>query len=146
MSMLTRIEPRGLFAWPNAIDRFFADPFFAEPMAAIARTDEGNLALDVSEDEKHVIVRASMPGFKKEDIEVQIDDGMLSIKGSFDEEKEDKGETFYRKERRSGSLSRRVALPSTVVEGETQAELKEGVLTLRMPKAPSSKPRKVTIR
>lgn len=126
-------------------NQFFNDPFFAETPRTIAAVEEGNLALDISEDDKNVIVRASMPGFAKDDIEVEIHDGVLSIKGTRTEETEIKGEHFYRKERRTGAVSRRVALPATVAEGKTQAELKDGVLTLRLAKEPKATPTKVRI-
>ena len=59
--------------------------------------------------------------------------------------REETSERFYRRERRFGSMNRRIALPSTVVEGETKAELKDGVLTLRLPKSVKEQPRKIQI-
>lgn len=141
MSMLMRREPRDVFAVPSIFDRFFSEPF-----AGLATIEEGNLALDVSEDEKNVIVRASLPGFKKDDIEVELAEGVLTIKAARTEEEETKNETFYRKERRSQSVSRRIALPTNVSEAQGDAELKDGVLTLRFPKTPESQPKKLKIR
>lgn len=126
-------------------NEFFNDPFFAAVVRPTAEIDEGTLAVDISEDEKTVIVRASLPGFNKEDIDVEIHDGVLSIKAERSEETEQKGETFYRRERRYGAVSRRVALPSVVIEGETIADLKDGVLTLRIPKSQKAMPKKVRI-
>src|ERR1051326_3140336 len=103
--------------------------FFGEPFWNGTDLDEGTLPLDISEDEKNVIVRASVPGFAKEDIDVEVHNGVLTLKASKKVEHEEKGERFYRRELRFGSMSRRVALPSTVEDGKTQAELKDGVLT-----------------
>ncbi|MBL0921253.1 MAG: Hsp20/alpha crystallin family protein [Phycisphaerales bacterium] len=133
------------------IDRFFArmfeDPFFAVRTAPLgaAAVDEGSLALDISEDNDNVIVRASLPGFARENIEVEVHDGVLTIKAEHTEESEESGEQYYRKERRFGSVSRRVALPSPVNEDGAKAELKDGVLTLRFPRAVKSTGRKVQI-
>lgn len=143
MMTLIRREAPEFPSMSRLMNSFFQDPAFAGGLAPAI--EEGNLALDVSEDEKSVIVRASLPGFRKEDIDVEIHDGVLSIKAERAEETEEKGETYYRRERRFGTVSRRVALPSVVEDGSTAAELKDGVLTLRIPKSQKAMPRKVKI-
>lgn len=142
MVHLIRREP--LANLDRLFTNFFGEPFLGDftPGAAL---EEGTLALDVSEDDKSVIVRASLPGFKKEDIDVEIHDGILTVKAQHEDVTEDKNEKFYRRERRFGSVSRRVALPGVVVEGETNAELKDGILTLRIPKSQKALPKKVKI-
>jgi HSP20 family protein len=149
MSSIMRRDPFEATGLNRIFSTFFDDPFFMDvPRVAIrvpGAIEEGTLPLDISEDEKNVIVRASLPGFRKDDIEVEVHDGVLSIKAQAAEEKEEKGETYYRRERRMGSVSRRVALPATVIEGEAQAELKDGVLTLRIPKVAKLAPRKIKI-
>jgi len=127
----------------SVLESVFRDPFFAG--AIVPRVEEGSLALDVSEDDANVIVRASLPGFKKEDIEVEIHDGVLTINATHTEEAEEKTERYYRKERRMGSTSRRIALPSAVQESGAKAELKDGVLSLLIPKVAKETPRKVQI-
>lgn len=127
----------------SVLESVFRDPFFAG--AIVPGVEEGSLALDVSEDDAHVIVRASLPGFKKEDIDVEIHDGVLTINATHNEETEEKTERFYRKERRMGSTSRRIALPSAVQENGAKAELKDGVLSLWIPKLAKETPRKVQI-
>ena len=122
-------------------DQFFDDMKACAPTAA----STGTLPLDVSEDDKSILVRASLPGFKKEEVSVEVHDGVLSINAQHVEEKEETGERFYRRERRVGSLARRLALPSTVQETNTQAELKDGVLTLRLPKFEKEQPKKIKI-
>ncbi len=118
------------------------DPFIME-LAPVF--EEGTLALDVSEDETSVVVRASLPGFAKEDVHVEVHDGVLSINATHREEREETGERFYRKERREGSLSRRVALPSQVDDSQAKADLRDGVLTLRLPKSIQAMPKKIAI-
>ena len=119
------------------------DPFLVE--LAPAAFEEGTLALDVSEDESSVLVRASLPGFTKEDLSVEVHDGVLTINATHRDESEESGERYYRRERRVGSLSRRVALPSQVDDSKAKAELKDGVLTLRLPKSEQALPKKISI-
>lgn len=145
---MTNLACRTGFEFPTVsrmLNSFFNDPFFRDGLPALGMVEEGTLPLDVSEDERNVIVRASLPGFRREDVSVEVHDGVLSIKAEHNEEQEDKGETYYRRERRYGSVSRRIALPSTVLDAETRAELKDGVLTLRIPKSPKAMPKKVQI-
>ena len=144
MMTLLRREPLEVPAVSRLFGELLNDPFFAN--AKLSQLDETTLPLDISEDEKAVIVRASVPGFAKNEIEVEVNNGFLSIKAERTEEKEDKNETYFRRERRFGALSRHVALPSTVEESGTQAELKDGVLTLRIPKSAKALPRKVQIK
>lgn len=108
--------------------------------------EDGTLALDVSEDEKNVYVRASLPGFRKEDVEIDLHDGVLTITAEHTEEERDENERFFRRERRTGSMSRRVALPGTVDENKADAELTDGVLKISIPKSRVETPRKVTIK
>lgn len=143
MATIIRREPRDLSPFA-AFERLLNDPFFGE-VPALARVEEGTLPLDVSENDTHVIVRASLPGFPKDKIDVEVHDGVLSINAHHEEEREEKTERYYRKERRVGSLSRRVALPSAVLEKDAQAEFTDGVLTLRLPKVQKEQPRKIRI-
>jgi HSP20 family protein len=108
--------------------------------------EEGTLPLDISEDEKNVIVRAAVPGFAPEDINVEVHNGVLTINAQHRQEHEEHHERFYRRELRFGSMSRRVALPSTVREDAVTADLNDGMLTLRIPKSEKAIPRKVQIR
>lgn len=142
MTMLTR-RPDHL----NAIfDRMLSNFFTDGPIVGVAQTfDEGTLALDISEDDTHVIVRASLPGFRKEDVDVELHDGVLTIMAQHSEEHEEKSERFYRRERRIGSLSRRLALPGVVSEGNATAELRDGVLTVRVARAKPEVAKKLKI-
>jgi len=120
---------------------FMNDPLFTDPQSV----NTGNLALDVSEDEKTVIVRASLPGFTRENIDVEIHDGVLTIKAERTDETEERGENYFQRERRIGAVARSIALPSVVDDTQTAAELKDGVLTLRIPKSEKALPKKVKI-
>lgn len=121
-----------------------SDLFFTR-MAACPVPEDGTLAVDVAEGDGEVIVRASLPGFKKEDIDVQIHNGVLSIKAERSEEEETEVEHFYRKERRVGSLSRRIALPDVVSGADAHAEVRDGVLTVRIPQAEAARSRQIHV-
>ena len=144
MFEIMRREPFGRHTMRDLISFINQDPFFAP--VATETASEGTLALDVSEGDGEVIVRASVPGFKKEDIDVEIDNGVLAIKAEHSEETETKDEKFYRRERRFGSVFRRVVLPGAVSEQGTKAELKDGVLTLRIPQAEEARPKRIAIK
>lgn len=139
--------PREMFAFPDMRNMF--REFFNEPLLRDAKEwgDEGNLALDVSESKDgEVVVRASLPGFKKEDVHLTVRNGVLNIKAESKEEKEIKEEKFYRKERRWGSVTRSVALPGKLDEGSVKAELKDGVLTVKLRQSPEAQPRRIEVK
>ena len=119
---------------------------FAPATAGGWRLEEGTLPVDISEVDGKLGVRASLPGFNKEDIDVQVHEGILSIKAEHSEETETGDERFYRRERRFGSLSRRIALPGVVHDSKVDAELKDGVLTLTLALPEKPKPKQIEIR
>lgn len=119
------------------------DNFFRTPSTLLE--EEGNLAVDVSESNGDILVRANLPGYKKEDIDVQIHKGVLSISAEHTEEEESKNERFFRKERRYGCVTRRIALPGIIEESKVNADLKDGVLVLTIPQSEAAKPHKVMI-
>ncbi len=143
MRTLIRRTPVEVPQFSSLLSHVLSDPFFGG-LASVA-DDEGTLAVDVSEDDQSVFVRASLPGFAKEDVSIEVHDSVLSIKAEHSEEKEEKNEKFYRRERRFGSMSRSIALPSPVREGEASAELKDGVLTVRIPRVAEKTPKRISI-
>ena len=138
---LLRMDP--LMGFPT-LDRLFGS-MLGEPETNGFTLDEGTLALDISENDQEVIVRASLPGFTKDQVEIEAHDGVLTIKAEKTEETETKDERFYRKERRIGSVSRRIALPSVVKEADAHAELENGELILRLPKEAKAQPKRIAI-
>src|SRR5687768_16271042 len=106
-------------AFNQLFNDFFQDPFFQSEAPVLSEAAEA-MPLDLSEDDKNVIIRASLPGFSKEDIQVEVNDGVLTIQGQHTEESES-NEKFYRRERRTGMVSRRIRLPDTVTHEQAQA-------------------------
>ena len=104
------------------------------------------MKMDVSENDKSYTVRAEIPGVKKEDIAVNIDDNQVSISAEVKEEKEKKnGEKLVHKERYYGNVYRSFTLPQDVDEKAAQAHYEHGVLELTLPKKPASKAKQLTI-
>lgn len=104
--------------------------------------------LDVAETENGIEVKTDIPGMKPEEVEIEVHENMLTIKGHHEEEKKEgeEGKKFHKVERRSGSFARSVWLPCAVEEDKVTAELKEGVLTINLPKLAIAKPCKVAIK
>ena len=91
--------------------------------------------VDISETKKDIKVRADLPGMTEKDIDVSVSDNVLSIRGKKEEEKEESGEDFYRKERVSGSFLRQIQVPANTKTDEIHAKFKNGVLTVSLPKS-----------
>ncbi|MFN3947337.1 MAG: Hsp20/alpha crystallin family protein [Aquificaceae bacterium] len=102
-------------------------------------------AVDVYETDQELVVKADLPGVKKENVEVSIRDNNLCIRGEKKEEKEEKTETYHRVERVYGKFERVIPLPADVKVEEAKAEFKDGVLEIRIPKAEGAKERKIEI-
>jgi HSP20 family protein len=102
--------------------------------------------LDLSETETAIEVRMDVPGVTAKDIDIQVSGNVLMVSGERKEEKEEKGKTFHRVERRYGNFSRSITLPCPVVESEVAAEYHDGVLTVKLPKTEESKAHKIKVK
>lgn len=103
-------------------------------------------SIDVYEENDSVVVKAELPGMKKEDIEVNLAAENLTIKGEKKEDKEVKEDNYYRRERSYGSFLRTVALPCEVKSDEIKASFKDGVLDIRLPKTEEAKKKSVAVK
>lgn len=130
-------------AWPtfgrlaNLQDEL--DRLFEAPLRAWAP------ALDVREDKDSYTVRAELPGIKREEIEVSIQDGTLVISGERKAETVDENTEVHRQERYFGKFSRALTLPTAVAGDKVKASHKDGVLTIVLPKAEEAKPKQITV-
>ena len=102
-------------------------------------------AVDVYEDKDTLQVKAELAGLKKEDIEISLHDGCLSLSGERKEEKKQEGREVYRSERWVGRFHRTISLPCRVEADKIQATYNEGVLTVVLPKAEEAKPKQIPI-
>ena len=103
-------------------------------------------ALDVTESEDAFTVRAELPGLSEKDIDVSIASNVLTLRGEKKEDKERKDGKVYRRETWSGSFQRTLSLPLSVDAGNAKADLKDGVLTLVLPKREEAKPKQITVK
>ena len=103
-------------------------------------------ALDVSETDKEILVKAEVPGMEPKDIDISLVGDRLSVKGEKKEEKKEQGEDFYRMERRYGAFHRVVTLPATVDPSKVNASYKNGVLTIKLEKKEVAKPKSIEIK
>jgi HSP20 family protein len=136
MSALTRYEP---------FDDLFTDPFrefrrfLRTPDWPVAMRAPTEMRLDVTENDKEYVVKAEIPGAKKEDVSVKIDGNTVSITAEVKEEKETKGERVLTRERYYGSLARAFSLAHEINDKEAQAKFDNGVLSLTLPKRAQAK-------
>ncbi len=121
---------------------------FFRPLRAFDDSTTRDLipAIDVSEDDDQYIVRAELPGVKRDDITVTLEDGVLTIgavtKSGLEEKK---GERVIRHERRYGKYMRSLRLSTQIDENKVRASYKDGVLELMVPKAEAVKPRRISV-
>ena len=103
-------------------------------------------ALDVAEKDNSFELHMDVPGMEAKDLDIQVQGNTVTVSGNRKEEKEEKGKTFHRIERRSGSFSRTVTLPCEVTAKEVAAEYTNGVLNVVLPKSEKAKPNKITVK
>lgn len=139
----------GLARLRDEMDRSF-DRLFSEPLGAIeprALRAEGWMpAIDVSESDGEVLIRAEAPGIAAKDLEISVSGRALLISGKKEETTEKKDENFYHCERRFGSFRRVIDLPETADTDKITAEADNGVVTVRVAKKPGAKPKQVEIK
>jgi HSP20 family protein len=144
MSTITRWEPvREMMTLREAMDRLFDDAF-TRPLS------QGGVsispAVDLYQTADDVVVKASLPGLKAEDVHISITSDVLTLSGEFTAESEQKDTTWHIRERRSGSFERSVMLPVDVQSDKARAEFESGILTVTLPKAEAVKPKTITIK
>lgn len=102
--------------------------------------------VDITEDDKEYVVKAEIPEMKKEDIKINVHDDVLTITGERQYEKEEKGKKYHRVERAYGSFMRSFTLPEDADGAKVNAEYKDGVLKVRLPKSEKAKPKSIEVK
>jgi HSP20 family protein len=128
----------------DEIDRLFESPL-TELMKTSQLLSGWTPALDVHEEKDEIVVRVELPGMKKEDIDLSLHDGSLSISGERKSEKKFEDAEIYRAERFVGRFQRTVALPAPVAADRVKAQYKDGVLTVTLPKTEEAKPKQIDV-
>lgn len=144
MTTIARLEPfRGLSTLQDQFNRLFNESFrtHSEESALTSWAP----AVDIYETPNELVVKADLPDVNEKDIDVRVENNLLTIRGERKFEKSVSEENFLRVERTYGSFSRSFSLPNTVNPEAIGAEYKNGVLTVTLPKREESKPRQVKV-
>ncbi len=144
MSNLSRWEPMNeMMTLREAMDRLFDDAF-TRPI----RSNGHSIipSIDMYQTNDDVVVKASLPGLRPDDVEITITADLLTLRGEFKNENENKDATWHIHEQSSGSFERSVMLPTEVQTDKAKAEFENGVLTITLPKAETVKPKTINIK
>ncbi len=143
--MLSRRDPfRNMFSLSNAMDRWFEDAFLGNQVNFPQDFNYG-FPVDVVEKENEFVVKASLPGINPDDLDITFTNGVLTIRGEFKEEQGNEDEQYQLRERRYGSFTRSLSLPTPINADQIDATYQDGVLTLTLPKAEEAKPKRIPI-
>ena len=145
MVAITRWDPfRDNTTLQERINRMFADP-----LARMGGDESAYGAwlppIEILEKEDNLVMRAEIPGMNQKDIELQVENGVLTLKGEKKREREVKDENVHRAERYYGSFVRTFALPTTVDVDKIRANYKDGVLEVMIPKAETAKAKRIAV-
>jgi HSP20 family protein len=128
----------GLWNWDRVFDRFFDGFDYSNSF----RTP----AVDVREDDDKYLMEMELPGLTEKDVNVKVEDGVLTISSKKEESKEEKDEGYLRRERRHHSFSRSFTLPDNVDVDKITANFKNGLLDVSVPKSPAAKPKLIEVK
>jgi HSP20 family protein len=124
----------------------FLENFLGRPLARTEWIEDAwSPSVDISETKDNLVIKAEIPGMKKEDIEISIHDSILTLRGEKKQEKEEKDVNYHRIERSYGSFYRSFTLPASVKADKVKATYKEGVLNITLPKTEEAKPKEIPI-
>jgi HSP20 family protein len=144
MSNLIRWEPvREMMTLREAMNQLFNDSY-TRPISMGA----GSVlpAIDLYQDDEQVVVRASLPGLKAEDVQISITADVLTLRGEFKAQNGNKEATYHIREHSYGVFERAMQLPTAVQTDKSKAEFENGILTITLPKAEAVKPRTISIK
>jgi HSP20 family protein len=145
MATITRLQPfRGLSTLHDQVNRLFNETVFRGQPEESAWTAWAP-AVDIYETPNELVVKADLPEVDEKQIDVRVENNLLTIRGERKFEKSVPEENYLRVERTYGSFSRSFSLPNTVNAEAIRAEYRDGVLTVTLPKREESKPRQVKI-
>ena len=121
----------------------FEEPFeFRFTFPRIRFPEMRRMPVNIAETDKQVIVKAELPGFKKEEINLNVTEGTIEISASKRQEKVEQGERYFRQEKKAGAIRRSFTLPAIVDPDKTEARLADSMLTIVMPKTVERKKRR----
>ena len=147
MSTLTRREPeREMMTLREAIDRLF-DEAFTHPFSLSREGSPwSSPAIEMYQTDNEVVVKASLPGIKSDEVQINISSDVLTIKGETKQEEEKKDRSWHIREHRWGVFERSVRLPTGVNSDQAQADFENSILTITLPKSEKVKPKTITVK
>jgi HSP20 family protein len=131
----------------EAMDRLFDDAF-TRPFSLMREGGSAwsTPAIDMYQTDNEVVVKASLPGIKADEVQINVTGDVLTLKGEMKHDEEKKDKSWQIREHRWGAFERSVMLPTGVVSDKAKADFENGILTITLPKSESVKPRTITIR
>ncbi len=143
---IVRYDPfRDLRSLQNEMNRLFSSTFSDGGDNELMR-GAWNPSVDIFENKDHIVLEAELPGLKPENVEISIENNVLTLHGERRFEKKDEGDNFHRVERSYGSFTRSFTLPPTVSSENATAEFENGILRLTLLKREEAKPRRIEIK
>jgi len=143
-NLIIRREPmHEMLTLREAMDRLFDDAF-TRPLSLSGAAVMP--AIDLYQTEDDVVVKAALPGLKADDVQISITGDTLSLCGEFKQDDEQKEATYHIREKRYGSFERSMTLPVEVQTDKAEADFKDGVLTITLPKAEAVKPKTINVK
>lgn len=139
MTKVVRWTPMNPASLLNEVDRLFERPYAARTAS------EWSIALDVAETEDAYLVKATVPGINPDEMEITLEDGVLSLKGEIQQDEEVEEAKYHVRERRYGAFSRSIRFPMAVNGDAVEATYTNGVLSLSIPKAEAAKPKRIVV-
>ena len=138
---------RDIVSIQNEMNQLFDDFFGGRVPRRWLKAEEGLWTpnVDVSETKDEIVVTAEMPGMKKEDIKLSVQENVITLSGEKKSEEEKKDANFYRLERSFGSFCRSFTLPTPVEAEKIKASFKDGILKVTLPKSEKVKPQEIPI-
>lgn len=147
---VTTADPFPLARFRNSLDeafeRMWRDPWGAGLTDLFPLRAGFGLKTDLAESVSEVTVTAELPGVDPEDVDISVSGNTLTIRGEKKQEKKDKKQDYHYVERHYGSFHRSIQLPNTVDPDKIEANYKNGVLTVTIPKHAEAKPRRITVK
>ena len=146
MMAVIRWDPfRDLNSLQDRMNRLFEDANRGSRPEDASSTTAWSPAVDIHETDVEIVVQAELPGMDRKDIELNLENNVLTLRGNREFEKEDKDENYHRIERAYGGFSRSFSIPAVVDDAKIRADYKEGVLTIALPKTQKAKPKQIKI-
>lgn len=145
MSNLIRWEPmREVMTLREAMDHLFDDAF----TRPVSMAGSSVPAIDLYQTNDAVVLKAALPGFKPDDVQISVTNDVLTLRGEYKQENgNEQGDVVYHvRERRYGSFERSLTLPTSVQTDKAKAEFENGILTIQLPKSEEAKPKSISIK